>query len=138
MKGKTIHEMTIGESASWSKMICDEDVTIFAQVSGDFNPVHVDEAFAKTTIFKNRIAHGMLCGSLFSTILGTQLPGEGSIYISQDLSFKKPVFLNDTITATCTVKELQVERNRVIMETIARNQNGDLVISGTAVLMPAK
>ena len=92
----------------------------------------------KTTIFKNRIAHGMLCGSLFSTILGTKLPGEGSIYISQDLSFKKPVFLNDTITATCTVKELQVERNRVIMETIARNQNGDLVISGTAVLMPAK
>ena len=138
MKGKTIHEMAIGESASWSKTICDADVTIFAQVSGDFNPVHVDEEFAKTTIFKNRIAHGMLCGSLFSTILGTKLPGEGSIYISQDLSFKKPVFLNDTITATCTVKELQVERNRVIMETNARNQNGDLVISGTAVLMPAK
>lgn len=138
MKGKTIHEMTIGESASWSKQIGDADVQAFAQVSGDFNPVHVDEEFAKTTIFKNRIAHGMLCGSLFSTILGTKLPGEGSIYISQDLSFRKPVFLNDTITATCTVKELQVERNRVIMETVAHNQNGELVISGTAMLMPAK
>ena len=138
MKGKTVNEMKIGDSASFSKTISEQDVNMFAEVTGDFNPVHMDKEFAKNTIFKDRIAHGMLVASLFSTILGTQLPGEGAIYTGQELKFTKPVYLEDTITATVTVTELDVEKNRVVLETIASNQNGDVVIKGFAKLMPTK
>jgi len=138
MKGKTVHEMKIGDSASFSKTITDFDVKMFAGITGDFNPVHIDKEFAKNTLFKDRIAHGMLIASLFSTVLGTQLPGEGAIYAGQELKFTKPVYLEDTITATVTVTELDVEKNRVVLETIATNQNGDVVIKGFAKLMPTK
>ncbi len=138
MKGKTVHEMKIGDSASFSKTITDFDVKMFAGITGDFNPVHIDKEFAKNTLFKDRIAHGMLVASLFSTVLGTQLPGEGAIYAGQELKFTKPVYLEDTITATVTVTELDVEKNRVVLETIATNQNGDVVIKGFAKLMPTK
>lgn len=138
MKGKTIHDMKIGDSASFSKTITDFDVKMFAGITGDFNPVHVNKEQAKDTIFKDRIAHGMLIASLFSTVFGTQIPGEGCIYISQDLKFIKPVYLEDTITATVTVTELDVEKNRVVLETIAINQNGDAVVKGFAKLMPTK
>lgn len=138
MKGKTVHEMKIGDSASFSKTITDFDVKMFAGITGDFNPVHIDKEFAKNTMFKDRIAHGMLAASLFSTVLGTQLPGEGAIYVGQELKFTKPVYLDDTITATATVTELDVEKNRVVLETIATNQNGDIVIKGFAKLMPTK
>lgn len=138
MKGKTIHEMKIGDSASFSKTITDFDVKMFAGITGDFNPVHINKEFAKETMFKDRIAHGMLVASLFSTILGTQLPGEGAIYAGQELKFTKPVYLDDTITATVTVSELDVEKNRVTLETIATNQNGEVVIKGFAKLMPTK
>lgn len=138
MKGKTVHEMKIGDSASFSKTITDFDVKMFAGITGDFNPVHIDKEFAKNTLFKDRIAHGMLVSSLFSTVLGTQLPGEGAIYAGQELKFTKPVYLEDTITATVTVTELDVEKNRVVLETIATNQNGDVVIKGFARLMPTK
>lgn len=138
MKGKTVHEMKIGDSASFSKTITDFDVKMFAGITGDFNPVHIDKEFAKNTPFKDRIAHGMLVASLFSTVFGTQLPGEGAIYTGQELKFTKPVYLEDTITATVTVTELDVEKNRVVLETIATNQNGEVVIKGFAKLMPAK
>lgn len=138
MKGKTVHEMKIGDSASFSKTITDSDVKMFAGITGDFNPVHINKEFAKETMFKDRIAHGMLVASLFSTVLGTQLPGEGAIYAGQELKFTKPVYLEDTITATVTVTELDVEKNRVVLETIATNQNGDVVIKGFARLMPTK
>jgi len=138
MKGKTVHEMKIGDSASFSKTITDFDVKMFAGITGDFNPVHIDKEFAKNTLFNDRIAHGMLIASLFSTVLGTQLPGEGAIYAGQELKFTKPVYLEDTITATVTVTELDVEKNRVVLETIATNQNGDVVIKGFAKLMPTK
>lgn len=138
MRGKTVLEMKVGDSASFSKTITDFDVKMFAGITGDFNPVHIDKEFAKDTPFKDRIAHGMLVASLFSTVLGTQLPGEGAIYTGQELKFTKPVYLEDTITATVTVTELDVEKNRVVLETIATNQNGDVVIKGFAKLMPAK
>lgn len=138
MKGKTIHELKIGDSASFAKTITDADVKTFAGVSGDFNPVHINEEFAKDSMFGQRIAHGMLGASLFSTVLGTQLPGEGAIYLGQELKFTKPVFLGDTITATATVSELNVEKNRVIMETVATNQRGEVVIKGQATLLPTK
>lgn len=138
MKGKTIYEMKIGDTASFSKTITDSDVKIFAGITGDFNPVHINREFAKDTMFKDRIAHGMLVASLFSTVLGTQLPGEGAIYAGQEMKFTKPVYLDDTITAKATVTEIDIEKNRVTLETIALNQNGDVVIKGFAKLMPAK
>ncbi len=138
MKGKTIHEMNVGDFASRSLTITDSHVTLFAGITGDFNPVHVDEVAASNSMFQQRIAHGMLTGSLFSTLLGTTLPGEGSIYLGQDLKFLKPVFINDTITATVTVKELITEKNRVLFETTAINQHGDVVVRGVATILPPK
>lgn len=138
MKGKTINELNIGDTASFAKTITDVDVKMFAGITGDFNPVHINKEFAKETMFKDRIAHGMLVASLFSTVLGTQLPGEGAIYMGQELKFTKPVYIEDTITATVTVSEINKEKNRVILETIATNQNGDIVIKGSATLMPTK
>lgn len=138
MKGKTIYELKTGDTASFAKTITDTDVKMFAGTTGDFNPVHINKEFAKDTRFKDRIVHGMLVASLFSTVLGTQLPGEGAIYMGQELKFTKPVYLEDTITATVTVTEINTEKNRVILETIATNQNGDVVIKGSALLMPTK
>jgi len=135
---KTIEELAIGEKASLTKKFVEADVIGFAAVSGDKNPAHMDEAYAQTTIFKTRIVHGMLVGSLFSAILGTELPGLGSIYTNQSLKFTKPVYLNDEITATVTVKELILEKNRVILDTTAVNQRGEVVIVGEAVIMPPR
>ncbi len=137
-RGKTIEELKLGESASVTKTITEADVFAFADITGDHNPVHVDEEFAKTTPFQTRIAHGMFVGSLFSTILGTTLPGNGSIYLGQELKFVHPVRLNDTITATVTVIEKIMEKNRVKLETNAYNQEGRLVITGIATIMPTK
>lgn len=137
-KGKTISELHVGDSASMEKLVTDADIRMFAELSGDDNPVHVDEEFAKTTIFGRRIAHGMFGAALISAVLGTKLPGYGCIYMSQDVRFMKPVFLGDAITATATVKELIVEKNRVILDTTVTNQNGDVVITGSAMLMPTK
>lgn len=138
MMRKTIEQLRIGDRASLTKRFTDADVAGFAAVSGDANPAHMDEAYAKTTIFKARIVHGFLVGSLFSAILGTELPGLGSIYTNQTLKFTKPVYLGDTVTATVTVKELVPEKNRVILDTVAVNQNGDVVIVGEAVIMPPR
>lgn len=138
MKGKSIQELTLGESVSRSLTITETYVALFAGITGDFNPVHVDEVAASNSMFKRRVAHGMLTGSLFSTILGTSLPGEGTIYLGQELKFLKPVFINDTITSTVTVKEIILEKGRVILETTATNQNGEIVIAGTASVIPPK
>lgn len=137
MKGKTIAEIRIGDAASYTKTITDEDVRLYAQVSGDHNPLHLDDAFAAATPFGRRVAHGMLSASLFSTILGTMLPGEGSIYLSQELKFVKPVYPGDTVTATATVSHLYPEKNRVVLDTVAVNQHGEVVVKGHAKMMPA-
>ncbi len=130
---KTYQELSIGESACFAKTISETDVYSFAGITGDFNPLHINEQHAQTTRFKKRIAHGMLSGSLFSTIFGTHLPGEGSIYLEQNLSFKSPVFFGDTITATATVKE-KLPKNMVRFDCSASNQEGTVVITGTALL----
>ncbi len=131
-------DLHIGDSASKSKQFTEADVLGYAQVSGDANPVHVDETYAKTTLFKTRIVHGMLVGGLFSSIFGTIMPGIGTIYTHQSLKFTKPVYLNDTITAIVTVKELVNEKNRVIFDCVAKNQNDEVVIVGEAQLMPPR
>lgn len=137
-KGKSMNELHVGETKTLTKTITDADVRLFAQLSGDENPLHLDEAYASTTRFKHRIAHGHYVASMFSTILGTQLPGEGCIYLSQDMKYVAPVYLNDTITAVAEIMEKNEERNRVVISTIAMNQNNEVVIKGQAVVMPAK
>lgn len=134
----TINEIELGDSASFTKTVTESDITMFAGVSGDFNPVHINDEYAKNTPFKSRIAHGMLSASFVSTVLGTQLPGPGTIYIGQELRFTKSVYINDTITVKCSVTEKNSEKNRLKLETIATNQNGDIVISGLATVMPPK
>ena len=138
MKGFTIDELTVGQSASFSKTISESDVYLYAGITGDFNPAHINESYAKDTLFKGRIAHGMLSAGLISAVLGTSLPGPGTIYMKQDLKFTAPVHIGDTVTATCTVRELNLERNRVILDCVVTNQEGTAVISGEALVMPPK
>ena len=138
MKGITISEMKLGDSASFTKTVSEHDVYTYAGVSGDFNPAHVNEVEAQKGMFGKRIAHGMLSAGFISTVLGTQLPGPGTIYMGQELRFTKPVFFGDTITATVTVAELIPEKNRAILDTVCTNQNGEVVIKGTATVMPPK
>lgn len=138
MKGITISEMQVGDSASFTKTVSEHDVYTYAGVSGDFNPAHVNEVEAQKGMFGKRIAHGMLSAGFISTVLGTQLPGPGTIYMGQELRFTKPVFFGDTITATVTVAELISEKNRAILDTVCTNQNGEVVIKGKATVMPPK
>lgn len=138
MTGRTIHELRVGETARFTKTIGEHDVYAFAGVTGDFNPVHVDQVSAEASPFGTRIAHGMLTASLVSTVLGLQLPGPGAIYISQSTRFLRPVLLGDTITAEAEVVELVEEKNRVRLATRCVNQRGEVVLEGESVLMPRK
>lgn len=135
MKKKTIQELQLGDVAKTTVKVTEDLVKLFAEVSGDNNPVHLDEEYASATPFKSRIAHGMLVGSLFSKLLGTELPGEGTIYLEQNLRFLKPVYLGDEVTATVSIKELLTEKNRVYFDTVATNQNDEVVVSGSAVVL---
>lgn len=138
MSGLRINELTVGQKASFSKTITETDVYLFAGVSGDINPAHLDEEYAKSTFFQGRIAHGMLSAALVSAVIGTKLPGPGTIYASQTLSFLAPVRFGDTITASVEVKEILSEKNRVILNTCCTNQEGLMVLKGEAVVLPAK
>ena len=138
MKGITIGEMKIGDSASFTKTISETDVYLYAGISGDFNPAHVNQTEAEKGMFGKRIAHGMLSAGLISAVLGTLLPGPGTIYMAQELRFTQPVYIGDTITAPATVAEMIPEKNRVKLETVCTNQNGDVVIKGIATVMPPK
>lgn len=128
-------ELKIGMKDSISKTITETDIILFAGITTDVNPAHINEEYAKTTMFKHRIAHGMLGAGLISAVLGTRLPGEGSIYLGQELKFLAPVYAEDTITATVEIIELIPEKNRIILKTICTNQNGVEVITGKATLM---
>lgn len=111
---------------------------MFSKLSGDQNPIHLEESFAKKTIFKQRVVHGSLVNSLFSNILGNEMPGVGTIYCKQDSKFLKPVYIGDTVTAEVTISHIDAEKNRVYLDTKAYNQHGDLVIAGTAMVLPPK
>ena len=137
-QGKSIQELEIGQRASFSKTITESDVVQYAGITGDFNPVHVNEEYAKNTMFNGRIAHGMLTLGFISSVLGTKLPGPGSIYVSQDIKFKAPVTINDTVTAICEVVEKDVDKNRVKIQTRCTNQKDQTLVDGHAVLMPPK
>lgn len=138
MEGISIDRLAVGQSASFTKTISESDVYLFAGVTGDVNPAHINESYAADTPFKTRIAHGMLSAGLISAVIGTQLPGPGAIYVSQQLKFTAPVHIGDTVTATATIKELLPERNRTIIKTVCTNQDGIVVVQGEAVVMPPK
>lgn len=138
MKGKTINEINLGDKAYFQKTITETDVYMYAGITGDLNPAHINEEYAKDTIFKGRIAHGMLTAGLVSAVLGMKLPGPGTIYLKQDLKFTAPVRIGDTIKAEVEVIEMIVEKNRIKLRTSCTNQNGDLVLDGEALVMPPK
>ncbi|MDR4887126.1 MaoC family dehydratase [Fredinandcohnia sp. QZ13] len=125
----------VGQTASCSKTITETDIHLFAELSGDFNPIHIDDEYAKKTRFNKRIAHGLLTSSLLSQLLGVHLPGKGSVYMEQTIRFTAPVFIGDTITAMVTIQEYNREKNRVKLLTECHNQKGELVLTGTAVMM---
>jgi len=128
-------DLKIGDKASMSKTVTEYDIYTFAGVTGDFNPLHIDAEYAKTTIFKERIAHGMLGAGFISAVIGTALPGANSIYMGQELKFLAPVKIGDTVTATVEVIELIEAKSRVILRTTVTNQNGVLVTDGKATMM---
>lgn len=133
-RGLFLDEISVGQKAEFSKTVTEAEINGYAEVSGDTNPVHMDEEFAKTTIFKGRIAHGMLSAGFISAILGTKLPGPGCIYLSQTLKFLAPVKIGDTVTARATVTAIVPEKKRVTLKTdcfIGDKQ----VIDGEAVVM---
>lgn len=127
--------LQIGDSASLSKVIGDEQVRQFASLVGDENPVHLSDEYAKSTRFGKRIAHGMWAASLISAVLGMKLPGPGTIYLSQTLQFLGPVYLNDTITATVRIVKLREDKPIVTLETLCHVQDGRLVLKGEAVVL---
>jgi acyl dehydratase len=127
--------MKPGDTAEITKTIEQADIDAFADLTGDHNPVHVDEEFAKTTRFGRRIAHGMLTASLISAVLANKLPGEGSVYLGQTLEFKAPVFPGDEITARVTVKEMREDKPIVKLETLCINQRDEIVIRGEATVL---
>jgi len=135
---RTIDTIQIGDSATFTKTVSESDVYMYAGISGDFNPAHINAVEAGKSIFGERIAHGMLTASFISTVLGTALPGPGTIYLSQELSFKRPVKFGDTIEAKVEVIEKIEGKNRIIVRTTCTNQHGELVIDGKAIVMPPK
>ena len=135
---KTIDTIQIGDSASFTKTVTESDIALYAGISGDFNPAHIDAESAKEGMFGQRIAHGMLSAGFISNVLGNQLPGPGTIYMGQELRFVKPVFIGDTVTATVTVKEKIPEKNRLKLDTVVTNQRGEAVITGAATVMPPR
>jgi acyl dehydratase len=135
-KGKTFDELRIGEEAHFSKTISECDIYQFSGISGDFNPVHVNEEYAKATKFKSRIAHGPLTLSLIAPVLGTKLPGVGTVALEIFCRFKAPVYIGDTITATARVSQKLEEKKWTRMELIWVNQRNEIVAEGNALVMP--
>jgi 3-hydroxybutyryl-CoA dehydratase len=127
--------MKVGDTASISRRITDVDVRFFADLTGDHNPVHLDEGFAEKTRFGRRIAHGMFGASLISAVLGTELPGQGSIYLSQTLQFLGPIYIDDLLTARVIVKKIREDKSIVTLETVCENQRGETLIRGEAVVL---
>ncbi|WP_241079552.1 MaoC family dehydratase [Natranaerofaba carboxydovora] len=130
--------INIGDKESFSKTISESDIYNFAGVTGDFNPLHVDKEYAKNTRFNDRISHGMLSASLISTVIGTKLPGANTIYLSQDVKFVAPVYIGDTLTAEVEVTEKRDDKQIIDLKTVIYNQEGTIVVDGTAKVMKMK
>lgn len=139
IENRTFDEISIGEEASLSRTLTSRDIELFAAMSGDVNPAHVDEAFAKSDMFHKIIAHGMWGGALISAVLGTELPGPGTIYVSQTLYFRRPIGLGDTVTVAVRATAKDQAKCRITFDCSVVNQNGQEVISGPAeVIAPTE
>lgn len=134
LHGLFFEDLQIGQTAAYARTVTEADIVLFAGISGDTNPVHINEEFASETMFSGRIAHGMLTASLISTVIGTRLPGPGAIYVSQSLRFKAPVRIGDTVTARATITELVPEKRRATIATACTVKN-KVVLEGEAVVM---
>jgi len=130
----SFEDIEIGQSASLKRTFSEEDLILFSTLSMDVNPVHLDEVFAATTPFKQRIVHGFLYASLISGVLGTKLPGPGAIYLSQEMKFLRPVYLEEEVKATVTVLEKDALKKTVVFETICTKASGKMVLSGRAII----
>jgi 3-hydroxybutyryl-CoA dehydratase len=137
LHGYYLEDLSVGMTSIFAKTVTEADIVMFAGVSGDTNPVHINQLFAEGSIFKGRIAHGMLSASFISTVVGTRLPGPGCIYINQNLRFRAPVKAGDTVVARATVKEILLERRRVVLTTVC-TVGETVVIDGEATMMVAK
>ncbi len=138
MIGKTIDQLKVGDSAEFGKTISESDIYLYAGITGDFNPAHVNEVYAQKTFFKTRIAHGMLTAGLISAVIANRLPGPGTVYIRQELEFLAPVRMGDTITARVEVAEVLAEKRRIRLKTTCTNQQGTVVLDGQAIVSPPK
>jgi 3-hydroxybutyryl-CoA dehydratase len=136
MKSYTIQELREGLTVQEEFPVTEQMGIEFAGVSGDTNPVHLDQDYAKATRFGAKIAHGMLIGSFISNVIGTRMPGEGSIYMKQEMTFLRPVYYGDRVTVEVAVKALQKDRNRAVLSTDCYNQKGEKVLAGEALVMP--
>lgn len=138
MIGRTIDEIKMGDKGFVQKTVSETDVYLFAGITGDLNPAHINQVEAEKTMFKGRIAHGMLSAGFISATIGMQYPGPGTIYLAQELKFLAPVRIGDTIKAEVEVIEIIPEKNRVKLRTSCYNQDGKMVVDGTALVMPPK
>ncbi len=134
MSGLYFEDLSVGQSAELTRTVDDKAIQAFAEVSGDFNPVHLDEAFAATTQFKGRIAHGMLSAAYISALIAGKLPGPGAIYLGQTLSFRRPVKIGDEVTVTATITALDAEKARATLATVC-SVAGKTVLDGEATIM---
>lgn len=132
-EGCFFEDLSVGQKASFGKTITEADIVLFAAVTGDTNPMHLNAEYAKDTIFGERIAHGMLAAGLITKVMGTQLPGPGTIYLSQSLKFRRPVRIGDTVTATVEITALQPEKHRVSLRTVCAVK-GEAVLEGEALV----
>ena len=138
LNGFYIEDLSVGATAMYAKTITDADIVLFAGISGDTNPVHLNDEFSSTTIFKGRIAHGMLTASFISAVIGTKLPGPGCIYLSQSLKFRAPVRSGDTVQARATITEIIAEKKRAVIETVC-TVGDTVVLEGEAlVVVPSR
>lgn len=128
----TWQRWNVGESAELTRRVSRHDIQMMASITGDTNPIHMDEDYAGRTPFKKCIAHGLFCEGLISNIIGTRLPGEGTIILNQSFSFRKPVYIDDEITARVAISQIDVENERMLLEFFCRNQNGKIVVTGNA------
>ncbi|MEO6050907.1 MAG: MaoC family dehydratase [Pyrinomonadaceae bacterium] len=128
-------DIKIGDRFSTAREVTDDVIRKFADVSGDYNPIHLDEEFAKTTRFGKRIAHGMLSGAFISAVLGNEFKERKIVYLSQTMKFTAPIFLGDTVTATGTITNIREDKGIVTLETVCTNQNGETLVKGEAVVM---
>jgi 3-hydroxybutyryl-CoA dehydratase len=133
-----IDELKPGMSESFEKTVTERDIELFGEVSGDMNPVHFDEGYARKTIFRGRIAHGVLCLSYMSTVLGMKIPGPGTIFMSASASFKAPVRIGDTVVTTCTVREVVPEKRRVVFDCLCKVGEATVVVGEALVMAPAR